>query len=105
MLSECLRNNMPVDIFQHWLFVDTLELFRAAGAEMTNGCVKLQCLRHCANSRSNLAAHRALDDCIALRDVTTWLAECFGMPVEDLLTRFAHSVNVEETELNMNSAL
>ena len=105
MLSECLRNRMAVDCFERWFFVVTLDLFRAVDAELINGCYKLQCLRHCAQSRVSLSAHRALSDCLVLRDVTVWLAERLGHTVEVLLGRFAVIVNMQQTIVNMSSVL
>ena len=54
---------------------------------MLGGCAKLQCL---ARGRcAELQAHRALDDCIALRAVLQHLADLLGISVLDLLRPFA----------------
>ena len=56
------------------------------------GCAKLQCLvrGHCAE----LQAHRALDDCIALRAVLQHLADMVGIPLLDVLRPFAMKLDV-----------
>ena len=61
---------------QNWFFVDTISLVQG-------GCAKLQCLvrGHCVG----LQAHRALDDCIALRAVVQGIAESYGARVLYLL--------------------
>ena len=72
---------------ENWLFVDTLALVQAVGVSNLGGCAKLQCLvrGHCVG----LQAHRALDDCIALRAVVQGVAESYGMGVIDLLRPLA----------------
>jgi inhibitor of KinA sporulation pathway (predicted exonuclease) len=60
LISEAIRNDVPVLCFENWYFVDTLDIFRLV-ADLVGGCVKLQCLRNCAQ-KQNLAAHRALDE-------------------------------------------
>ena len=68
---------------QNWFFVDTVSLVQAVGLSNLGGCAKLQCLvrGYCVG----LQAHRALDDCIALRSVVQGIAESYGVRVLDLL--------------------
>ena len=68
---------------QNWLFVDTISLVQAVGLSNLGGCAKLQCLvrGYCVG----LQAHRALDDCIALRAVVQGVAESYGVRLLDFL--------------------
>ncbi len=102
MLSECVRNNMPLHCFEKWLYVDSLIVFRAASE---SSCLKLQCLRALAQHREGIAAHRALDDTIVLRDVTTYYAERLGLSVEHLLGSFAGSLDLQQTLLHLGCVL
>ena len=63
--------------------MDTLAIVQAVGIANLGGCAKLQCLvrGHCVG----LQAHRALDDCIALRAVVQGIAETYGVKSIDLL--------------------
>jgi hypothetical protein len=49
--------------------------------------------------------HCFQQDCYALRDVTSWLAEHLGVSVECLLVRFAVSVDMPETLRSMGCVL
>ena len=86
LLFECLRHGRSLSPFEDWLFVDSLLIVQGVVA-MLGGCAKLQCLvrGRCAE----LQAHRALDDCIALRAVLQHLADLLGIPVLDVLRPFA----------------
>jgi len=83
LLFETLRHGMSWGPLEQWLFVDTLAIVQAVGIANLGGCAKLQCLvrGHCVGLR----AHRALDDCIALRAVVQGIAELFGVDPIDLL--------------------
>ena len=72
---------------QNWFFADTLALVEAVGIANVGGCAKLQCLvrGHCVG----LQAHRALDDCIALRAVVQGIADAYGVGMSDLLNPLA----------------
>ena len=71
---------------QYWLFTDTLELFMALESSVTNGCAKLQCLvHHLKPAGQQLAAHRALEDCIALRCCVQAVADHLGVSLWRLL--------------------
>ena len=48
LCSKCYRNEIELERFVHWRFVDTLDIVRALDGEVYGGCVKLQCLRHLA---------------------------------------------------------
>ena len=67
---------------------------------MLGGCAKLQCLvrGHCAE----LQAHRALDDCIALRAVLQHLADLLGIPVLDALRPFAMKLDLDASLAQMS---
>ena len=82
-LFETLRHGLSWMPLQNWLFVDTVSLVQAVGLANLGGCAKLQCLvrGYCVG----LQAHRALDDCIALRAVVQGIAESYGVRALDLL--------------------
>ena len=69
------------------LFVDTLAVLQADGD--VGGCMKLQCLVHCAGQLEGLRAHRALDDCYALRGVIQHVAWRQGLSLWALLRNFS----------------
>ena len=83
ILFELVRHGMSWGALEKWFFVDTLALVQAVGISNIGGCAKLQCLArgHCVG----LQAHRALDDCIALRAVVQEVAESYGVRALDLL--------------------
>ena len=104
LLSEALRNKLPVHCFGRWHFVDTLEVCRSM-PEISSGCVKLQCLRKLTSIQEDLPSHRALEDCIVLQRVTGLCAESLGVKVERLLSLFAYSLDLDQTLLNLAAAL
>ena len=59
LLFEVLRHALSCAPFEHWLFVDTLDVLRGVGGK---SCLKLQCLVREMAEASDLRAHRALDD-------------------------------------------
>ena len=62
LFVEMLRCGIGLEPCERWYFVDTLHLFRAVDADLTGGCVKLQCLlTRLRASDGGLQAHRALD--------------------------------------------
>ena len=87
ILFELVRHGMSWLPLQNWFFADTLALVEAVGISNVGGCAKLQCLvrGHCVG----LQAHRALDDCIALRAVVQGIEEAYGVGLWDLLNIFA----------------
>ena len=94
LLCGLLRSHLPTDIFEQQCFVDTLHVFKAFSPY---GCIKLQCL-----ARDTMTdpghAHRALDDCIALRIITEIFAQRVGIPTKRLLSLFL-------VDLDLNSSV
>ena len=88
LLFECRRHNLGFAALAGWLFVDTLAVVQAAKEEM-GACFKLECLTRKTCRLHDLRAHRALDDCFALRGAVEYLAARFGCSLPDLLRRFA----------------
>ena len=84
LLAECLRHNISCSCFQTWLFVDTLHAVSSGGS-----CKKLQCLVRFLGDPTDLRAHRALDDCIALRHVVVALSERSSKDVRRFLLESA----------------
>ena len=84
LLCELLRNDISTTIFEQWYFIDTLHVFKSLDQ---HGCIKLQCLaRETMTDPGN--AHRALDDCVALRNVTNIFAQRFGTSMKHLLSLY-----------------
>ena len=90
LLCECLRHRMSCDCFRRWLFVDTLHVIKALAE---HSCKKLGCMVKTLGT--DLRAHRALDDCIALRHVGVALAERVGMTLPMLLEQFALELDLD----------
>ena len=102
MLSECWRNHIPLGCAMQWRCVDTLDIVRAVGLGTVGGCGKLQCLRrHMQATDSVLTAHRALDDCYALRAVVQSVAELQCMTRWALVRKFSVSMDVAATSANL----
>ena len=59
LLSECMRQEVPLAVFAEWRYVDTLSLLRAVESSLHGGCVKLQCLLRAVGDDGRLRAHRA----------------------------------------------
>ncbi len=89
LLSQCQRRGVSLIPLERWHYVDSLTALRALDAEMHGGCIKLQCLVRGLAS-DGLRAHRALDDSLALRDVTRCVAGRLGLSTLDLLLPFAY---------------
>ena len=86
LLCDVMRHRLPCTPFEDWLFVDTLAALRALAR---HSCLKLQCLalRVMADTGRQ---HRALDDCVSLRQVSTALVQGVGgVPLVSFLLRFA----------------
>ena len=101
LLCECLRHHISCDCFEHWLFVDTLHAVQAA----RSGCMKLQCLVKVLGDPADLRAHRALDDCVALRHVAVALAEQLGLDLLLWLQRFACELDLRSSLLQLDVLL
>ena len=93
LASEVFRSGADFKPLQRWLFVDTLDVFKAGAAP----CVKLQCLYGEIAVDRNLRAHRALDDAVALLRVAVTQAERYGVDLQSLFAPFVVECNVEET--------
>ena len=91
LLSECLRHGLSCACFESWLFADTMHVCQSMVA---HGCKKLQCMVRTFGCSSDLRAHRALDDCVALRHVGCALAEAVGEDLPVLLRRAAVEVDL-----------
>ena len=59
LLSECMRQEVPVAVFADWRYIDTLHLLRAIDSGIHGGCIKLQCLLRVVGDDGRLRAHRA----------------------------------------------
>ena len=94
LLCECYRNKISVSCFEHWLFVDTLQIGQAFP---DHGCLKLQCLIRSLSGGEDLRAHRALDDCIALRRVVIALAWKAGVSLPSLMHSFAVAIDLDSS--------
>ena len=91
LLCECSRHGVSWAPLHRWLFVDTLSVHQATRPS----CMKLQCLRREAANGDGLRAHRALDDCFALRATTLHVAERLGLDLWGLLRGFAVALDGE----------
>ena len=97
------RRFQGLEPFEHMLFVDTLHIFKAVGSEYTGGCNKLQCnvTRHRAVD-GRLQAHRALDDCFALRGVLLSISGLLGVSVALLLRPFTAALDKDATLVQLS---
>ena len=59
LLSECMRAGIGSGAMAAWVYVDTLDVLRAA--DSAGECKKLQCAFRSCSGSSCLRAHRALD--------------------------------------------
>ena len=103
LASACLRSGVDVSPMSRWHYVDTLDLLRAADA---TGCNKLQCAFHraCAGP-SCLRAHRALDDCVALRHVVRHVSASFGVAPSELLRQFTFGLDAGPTVAQLSAMI
>ena len=67
--------------------------------------MKLQCLARDAGKVGGLRAHRALDDCFALRAVTCQVAAGFGLNSWGLLRNFAVALDWEASMAHVSLLL
>ena len=93
LASEVFRSGADFKPLQRWLFVDTLDVFRAGAAP----CAKLQCLYRELAADPNLRAHRALDDAVALLRVAVTQAERYGVGLRELFAPFIVECAIEDT--------
>ena len=81
-----------------WKFVDSLRVVNMY-AGVAGECAKLQCLsQRCGPLAGH--AHRALDDCVSLKHVCTYLADSGGMSVGNLLCPFVVELDFEQSLAN-----
>ena len=74
------------------------------GNEVHGGCVKLQCLvKEFAIDRGALQAHRALDDCYALRQAVRCIAGRAGVTPWALLRPFVVEVDCARTTAHLSA--
>ena len=86
-----------------WRFIKTLDIVRVVGLGTVGGCGKLQCLmRHMHATDIVLTAHRALDDCYALRSVVECAAQMHGVTLWDLVREFTVSMDVAAACTNLS---
>ncbi len=90
LLCEVLRHGLPCWPFECWIFVDTIAVLQATSQ---HGCLKLQCLslRLLVDTGR---AHRALDDCVSLRQVMASVAFALGVSLPVLLQRFGQELDL-----------
>ena len=93
LLAECLRHCVPCECFKRWIFVDTLHVV----STFNHSCKKLQCLVKQLGETADLRAHRALDDTVALRNVSKVLAERVGCTLPELMRRFALDLDFDKS--------
>ena len=96
LVSECVRHNCNLFELESFYFCDTLPVLRAVGAQVADGCARLQCLARCCNSGGE-RAHRALEDTLALRAVVHHCADTLGLTPDALLCPFVCSFDVNAT--------
>ena len=98
LLCEVLRHGLSCAPFERWLFVDTLTVLRAVHC---HACMKLQCLslRIMADTGR---AHRALDDCVSLRQVVAAAAMVLGVPAATLLGYFAQELDLPSSRAQLS---
>ena len=98
LLCELHRHGLSCRPFERWIFVDTLGVLQAVNR---HGCLKLQCLslRIMADTGR---AHRALDDCVSLRQVMAAAALVSGIPLSALLRRFAQEVDLPSSTAQLS---
>ncbi len=93
LVSEALRHGCNVYQLTEFKYVDTLEVVRACGLGVADGCAKLQCLGRCCGGSSG-RAHRALEDTMVLRSATRHIAEILGTSVDAVLKLFVREFDV-----------
>ena len=96
LCAEILRAGIaPLDNMAAWVYVDTIDVLRVA--DHTGECNKLQCAFRSCSGPPSLRAHRALDDCIALRSVVQHISASLGVAPFVLLRQFASRMDENTT--------
>ena len=93
----------PADNMAAWLYVDTLDVLRVT--DHTGECNKLQCAFRSCTGPPSLRAHRALNDCIALRSVVQHISASLGVAPFVLLRQFASRMDDNATFSQLTSLL
>ena len=86
-----------------WVYVDTLDVLRVT--DHNGECNKLQCAFRSCSGPPSLRAHRALDDCIALRSVVQHISASLGVAPFVLLRQFASRMDDNATFLQLTALL
>ena len=102
LCSECFRNQIHLDYLANWRYVDSLDVVKALDSQTHGGCVKLQCLLRRLAHKADLRAHRALDDCYALRSVVDTLAASLDVRSSLLLKPFVFEFDSNTTLTNLS---
>ena len=105
LCSEAYRNNIDQDFLTKWKFVNTLEVFKSLNGDSHDSCVKLQCLLRHLTGCEDLRAHRALDDCFALKSVLESMAGVLGVSPRALIRPFLHEFDSVATITNISCAI
>jgi len=98
LLIECRRHGISWMPFETFLFVDTYVCMQ----HIAQGCLKLQCLVHSSNMTHNFQAHRALDDCMALRSVVNFTAARLGLSSMKLLLLVAVECDAQDSAVQIS---
>ena len=98
LLCEVMRHDLSCAPFERWLFVDTLAALHSVHR---HACMKLQCLslRIMADTGR---AHRALDDCVSLRQVVAAAALVLGVSASTFLKHFAQEVDLPSSRAQIS---
>ena len=81
--------------------MDTLHLFKELNQ---HGCIKFQCLARDTNTDPG-DAHRALDDCIALRRIANIFAQRHGISMKRLLSFFLMELDLNSSVAQLNTMM
>ena len=87
LTAEILRHRLSCASLQTWRFVDTLAVLQG------HGCSKLQCLALRVTADTG-RQHRAIDDCVTLRQVVVAMAQGLGTTLPSLLLPYALEVDL-----------
>ena len=93
LLCKLLRHQIPTTMFKQWYFVDTLHVFKDLNH---HSCIKLQCLARDTHTDPG-NAHRALDDCIALRSISHIFADKLGISMKRLFSFYLVELDLESS--------
>ena len=102
LLFECARSGLDISALARWLYVDTLSVLSALPGDL-GGCLKLQCLARWSIGKQNMRAHRALDDCVVLREVMEHVAALLGLGLHELFRLFTLRLDVACSGVYMNA--